>query len=392
MSHLDVGAVRAGAVRLRWAADSLRSEGTRIDRAAIWLACDWHGAAADAAIAHLSQLAAGFRTLASAHEQAGEVLLSCAAGIERAQEMARREQQQRASQPQEPASIFHPGWRGHTGLLDESQGLEQRVIFLAVSALRELSQTVRAGTREPGPPPLSLAEQAVGVGVGAARSLFETALFLARHSGPRFLVDRDGWLQDTHALGQGLRVLVTEPTQVLPVLLGTDLLQEGRYGEWAGSLLPDLAAGVMTGGAAPLIRRTATKTERLAGAGVGAGSQAPAVEGLAPARPEVGGAVVPRQGALMAARGPSSVSDLTPQQRSRVLADLRRSPALPPRWSADRAVAAVMQAATRPLSSMRDGARVLHEGRVDGVTVRVSLTKDGVVDAVELIQDAHAER
>ena len=65
------------------------------------------------------------------------------------------------------------------------------------------------------------------------------------------LVGLNGGTSDAWSdLGQGLKHGVTHPADFGKALIGWDDLSAGRYGHWAGELVPGIAAAFVTGGAA----------------------------------------------------------------------------------------------------------------------------------------------
>jgi len=143
-----------------------------------------------------------------------------------------------------------------------------------------------------------------------------------------------------------------------------------------GGLVPDAVAGVLSGGAVPLGRRGLRAAEELSelASEVGRLEQVRAQRKL---RPEAGGPVVPREGAVLAPGMPRVIRDLAPQARIRILNGGRSG--FPVNWADDEVVERVMATARHPEVGERDRHHYVVQAEHDGLQVRVVLQRDGTV-------------
>ena len=381
--------VRAAAGRARALAEQHRDTGDALLRSLERLARGWRGRAADAALTELSRTTRDTRVLAHACADAADVLLTCAGRLEHAWELGQRaERAERQDEVDKSAVRLAvgvqdlPPWleltplhRQALSLAHQSEQVEADAVHDAVAALQELTAQVTA-LRPLGWRRLTLGEQLSAVPVAAARGVADTALLALSLFPGRALVDREGWVQDIRSLGEGVEQLAQDPYGGLEVLLGIDLLQDGQYGAWVGGLVPDAVAGVLTGGAVPLGRRGLRAAEELSelASEMGRLEQVRAQRKL---RPEAGGPVVPREGAVLAPGMPRVIRDLAPQARTRVL-DRGRT-GFPADWADEEVVDRVMATARHPEVGERDRQHYVVQAEHGGLRVRVVLQRDGTV-------------
>ena len=415
MSSLEPGSLRGAAVRLRASADALEVDARRLDATVRELAHHWRGAAADAGLAHLARLGEQARGLAGVHDRAADALTGCAGAFEEALALGRRAEALRLVEERSPrpaASAFGPTsaegvpelYRGAARLALEARQLEQAATARVVAVLQELVSDVRARVPKAEPVPLTFGQQLWGVPVGLYESSRDLVSFLVGFTRTAAMLDPEAALNGARTTAEGLALLVQEPRETLPLLVRADLIADGRYGEWVGGALPDLVAGLVSGGALPAVRRTMLAADRLESAVLRAPgdplpdfgadqqprtrtrvavdvvvSQSPQVAHLQRARPDAGGLVRTTPGALLASSTPDEVADLSPGQRAGVLSQARRSLPASARWDDDVVVSVVMHAATHPLASIATPSGTLVEGRVDDIVARVLLDGDGQV-------------
>jgi hypothetical protein len=286
------------------------------------------------------------------------VLRACAAALEEAHADRRRaEALERQDVLERAARTFpSPYVLDDTAVRQQARWLADHAVETATTATRRAA----AALHELAPPPpdrsLTARQQLIGVGRGAVDAVWGTLVLAAGLSPPRALVDRDGWLAQVRALREGLSYAAGHPREAGTAMLGLDLLQDGRYGEWAGGFAPDLLSGVATGGAVPAARR---------GLDVAGDLEELADDVAVLARRidvNAGGPVERRDGADVPGDYVQHIQDLTPERRRHILdgeGDGRRGghrhgtgnrgkTEFPAHWTDDEIIQRVMETAMRP--------------------------------------------
>ena len=90
--------------------------------------------------------------------------------------------------------------------------------------------------------------------LGAVESTLTTLTALALASPNRLLIDPAGWAADARQLAAGVRAAAGHPGQVALAVVDWPTLRENPE-RWVGHLLPDVLAGLATGGLAPVANR-----------------------------------------------------------------------------------------------------------------------------------------
>lgn len=379
----DVTALRSAAARLEAAQAELERCARRLRSIATTLAQQWKGDAAGTALQELEGLAQQARVVAAAHAQATDVLRSCAYAVEEAQatlaqaaafEVQDVERRERAAArgalvgPYDDAGLL----RHAQALREDAQAQADRACSRAAAELRALAQRDAPG--------LSARDQLVGIGRGA-------------YDAVRGSVDLvHGLLRDPRGTAggvvEGLDHARSHPREAAVAATGWDVLQQGRYGEWAGGFLPDLLTAVFSGGAVPAGRRAADLGRRL--------SDLEQRERAVPARsPVPGGRVSPRPGAVMTPRYPKTIRAFSPERQRHVLVGDpppktggghafgagRGKSEFPESWTHELIVRRVMDTAMRPMSSRDQDGRpnLLAYAEHDGVCVQVAVSPKGKV-------------
>lgn len=385
---VDVAALRGTASRLEAAQQQLEQAARRLRGAAAALAQRWKGDAADAALRQLEELARQSLRMAAAHAHAAAVLTSCARAVEEAQAAW---QHARALEEQEVERRARLAARGafvgphdDTGLRRYAQTLaadaQVRGEGACARAAAELWELARA--ERPG---LSASDQLAGVGRGALDAMRGSVDLVA------------GLLQDPRGTANGVLAGVAygvrHPRKAVAAATGWEVLEQGRYGEWAGALLPDLLTGAVTGGAVPGARRTAGLGRQLTDL---AGDTGRPDRRPVPFRtPVPGGPVRPRPGAVMTPSYPRVIRPFSPERQGHVLEGdppprtggghkfgaNRGKSEFPEGWTDDVIVRRVMETALQPLSTRDQTGRrnLLAYGEYDGICVQVAVHPKGTV-------------
>lgn len=412
----DAAALRAVAARLDTAAQGLESAAEQLSRDTAELRVHWRGAAATAGLAELAELQQRARNAATVHDEAASVLLACAHRLDEAQATWQRAKALERRDRAERAGRAAAGARGEIVFpydLDGS-GLRQAARSLADHAHEEAeAATARAAAqlhdladRAPRPGDverrrLTAYAQVAGVGRGAVEAVWGSITFLAGLSTPRFLVDRDGWFAQVRDLHDGATYAAAHPREAARAAAGWDLLEEGRYGEWAGGLLPDLVGGVLTGGALPAGRRAAEVGDELAELARDVDDLQRVHERKVPgASPDAGGPVVAGTGVELPPLYPRAIRDLQPHRRVHILdgdppeinggkggghraGTGRGKSEFPAEWTDDDIIRRVMDTAMHPQRTeeqlRRKDTKLIAYAEHDGVLIKVVLDPDGYV-------------
>lgn len=395
--RLQAARVLSTAHRQSRAADALAREATRLGAA-------WSGDAADAALRALVALWKAVLTSAEAHEQAADVLRACASRVEeaaalwqQAEALERQDAVARAVRAQAAArgAFVSPYEVDESPLRTQARRLAAEAHDVVDDAVRRAAAALddlRPADRRPD---LDALDQLRGVGTGAVDAVAGSLSTVADLSPRRLLTDRDGWLADVRALRDGAAYAADHPAEAGAAVLGLDLLQEGRYGEWAGAFVPDLLSGVLTGGAVPVARRSADVAGDLADLAEDVDDLQRVVR-----RVDTGGPVQPQPGAVMTPRYPTVIRDLEPARRVHILDGDERGGGhragagkgkseFPGSWTDDEIVRRVMQTARRPLRAddqPEKNDNLVAYGEHDGITIKV------VVDPAGRVVTAHPIR
>ena len=414
-------AVRDAADGARLRADDCDDVATALDPALLRLADGWRGEAADAAVEELRDLIFQGRRLGRAYSEAADALTECATGLESARALADLAQRMErldaeakrvsagARGPAGPTSLLAPWqeqtpWQDQTPTLMAARSLAAQAagdhadaLRRAVSVLQGLASTARA---EPAPTwrRLTLADQLKAVPVGAYRSIADSVSFGLSLAPIRILTDRQDWVRSVEDIGVGVGQMVQNPVGAAKIMLGIDLLENGQYGEWVGGFLPDAAFGLLTGGAVPLTRRGTVVAHELSRVA----EKASLVQQMSAGtrlRPEAGGLVVPRDGAVLAPGLPSRIADLSASQRSAILSRRPVGPVtrrdrggFPADWSDSDVIAGVMDAARHPERGERSNGTYVVTAIHRDVTVRVVLKPDGTVMTARAVKNEPPRR
>lgn len=393
--------MRLAAARLEATGGRWQLAARRLRAAAATLARQWRGEAADEALRQLEGLARAAVGIAAAHDQAATVLAACARAVEEAQATWQRAAALEAQDLQRRAERDRAAARGaFVSPYDlDGSGLRRHAREVAAQAHTHASQAcaraaaqLHALTAQAAPDRdvLTAADQAAGVGRGAVDALRGTADLLRTLSDPRV------WPGAAQGLVDGLAYAAGHPREALAATTGWDLLQDGRYGEWAGGLVPDLLTGVLSGGAVPAGRRAAESGRRLAELADDVDDRRGRDDRGAARRPPVpGGPVRPLPGAVMTPRYPKVIRTLTGERQGHILVGDppprtggghasgagRGKSEFPQRWSHDDIVRRVMDTATRPRTTVDQADRptMLAHAEHDGVCVRVVVDPGGGV-------------
>ncbi len=396
----DVVALRAAAARLDAAQVELERTGRRLHGIARALDAQWRGTAAGAAAQELQGLVGRAALLAGGHAEAAAVLRTCAHALEDAQATLAKaellEQQDAQRRRSATARGAFAGPYDDTGLLRYANSLRRAAhaqhdaaCARAATALQELARPPASG--------LSGADQLAGVGTGAVDAVRGTADLLL------------GLLHDPRGTAggvvEGLDHARSHPRDAAVAATGWDVLQQGRYGEWAGAFVPDLLTSVLSGGAVPAGRRAAKLAEDLRELADDAdlprrGPQAP------PGRVGAGGPVLPRPGAVLHPRYPRRILDLSSERRTHITVGDppprtggghsfgagRGKSEFPQGWSDDDIIRRVMDTARHPQTTAEQPTRptLLAHAEHDGVCVRVVVDPGGEVVTAHPVTGAKA--
>lgn len=274
----DPSAVRLAATRL----EEHEQAGVRAVRGLIAatgrLEDAWRDDAGTAATDALRRLAERASELGRLHGRAAEALTCCAGELEQAQEtwrracaLERRDLAERAARVAAEAggARVSPYEADHSPLRAQARWLADEAVRTAAAASRRASNVLDdLADRMPAEgdrarAQLTAADQVRGFGTGAADAVTSSVDVLVGLSVPSLVLDRDGRLERVRLLGHGIEQAARHPGDALIATLGLDVLQEGRYGEWVGSLAPDVLGGVLTGGGLRLARRSAHVADEL---------------------------------------------------------------------------------------------------------------------------------
>lgn len=378
----DVGALRSAAADLDSAQVQLERTARLLRHVTATLAQQWQGDAADAALQELDVLVRQALQRAGEHAQAASVLRSCAHALGDAQATAAKadalEAQDAERRERAAARGSFVGPYDDAGLLRYARSLRSAAheqadaaCARAAAELHELARQDRG---------LSTADQLVGVGTGAVDAARGTADLVV------------GLLRDPRGTAggvvEGLDHARRHPRDAAVAATGWDVLQQGRYGEWAGGFVPDLLTGVLSGGAVPAGRRVADLGRQL--------SDLEQRERSVPQRrPVPGGPVRPQPGAVMTRRYPKVIRPLSVERQRHLLEGDpppktggghkpgagRGKSEFPYGWSDEVIVRRVMETAMRPLSSrdQQDRRTMLAYGEHAGVCVQVVVDPKGKV-------------
>jgi hypothetical protein len=358
--------LRVLAARLSDAADRFTSAAHRLGTRTAGLADGWTGEAAAAASLDLDALQQRALTAASAHVDASQVLLVCAARLDdaeatwqRAEALERQDARERAARatsaviaPFEAESS--PLRQQARRLADQAQAEADQALARAGAQLRDLADRAVAVPVAR----LTAADQVSGLGRGAVDAVWGSVITVAGLSLPRLLADPTGWREQVRGLRDGASYAVDHPGEAATAMVGWDLLQDGRYGEWAGGFVPDLLSGVFTGGALPIARRSADLADDL-------GDLADDVDDLQRVHgrgidSNAGGPV--ESGPHLPAGYVTHVQDLTPERRRHILdgdpggrggghrpgTGRPGKTEFPAHWTDDEIISRVMQTARAP--------------------------------------------
>lgn len=391
--------LRVLAARLSDAAERFTAAAHRLGTRTAGLPGGWTGEAAAAALHDLEALQQRALTAASAHLDASQVLLVCATRLDdaeatwqRAEALERQDAMERAARA--TTAVIAPFEAEASSLRVQARRLADQAQAEADQALARAGAQLRDLAGRAGAVPvarLTAADQVSGFGRGAVDAVWVSVVTLAGLSLPRLLADPTGWREQVRGLRDGASYAVANPGEAATAMVGWDLLQDGRYGEWAGGFVPDLLGGVLTGGALPMARRGADLADDL-------GDLADDVDDLQRVHgrgldSNAGGPVEP--GPHLPAGYVAHVNDLTPERRRHILGgdpDGRGGghrpgtgrpgkTEFPAHWSDDEIISRVMQTARAPqrgfIHPRYQTFNVLRE--FDGVTVLVSVNRSGDV-------------
>lgn len=406
----DPAAMRLAAARLEALQQRWQLAARRLRTAAATLAHRWRGEAADAALRELEELARAALAIADAHAQAVTVLLTCARAVEEAQATWQRAAALEAQDLHHRAERQRAAARGaFVGPYDlEGAALRRQARAVAEQAhvqadeacaratgqLQALAAQATTGRRT-----LTAADQLAGVGRGAAEAVRGTADLLT--GAVRTLSDPAAWPGAVRGLVEGLTYGARHPREAVGAATGWDLLERGRYGEWAGGFVPDLLTGAVTGGSVPAGRRAAELADDLDDLERGGGRR---TRGTANA----GGPVRPQPGVVLVRGYPRLIQDLAPKRRVHILdgdppprqggghrpGAGRGKTEFPHGWTDDEIIRAVMETATRPHGTATQPGRrtLLAHAEHAGVCVRAVVDPRGrIVTGHPLVGEA-AER
>ena len=351
---VDATRLRAAAQRLEDTGAQARRLAARLGALVADLRTRWHGDAADAAVHDLEVLTRDLLLVAATHSEAAGVLDTGARTLDdahatwqraRAMEAQDLQERERAAargafvSPYESAQL-----RWARAVAAEAHALAGAACARVEAQLREL-----AARRRRDDDVLSLADQVTGFGRGMASAVIGLA----------DLVDvlRDP-VGSAGALREGLAHARQHPKEAAVAAAGLEELEQGRYGEWAGGLVPDLVAGVLSGGTLPAGRRAAETGRRVAALAEDDARRYAVTRASVP-----GGPVRPRPGAVMTPRYPKVIRPLSPERQRHVLVGDpppktggghrpgagRGKSEFPTGWTDDDIVRLIMDTAMRPV-------------------------------------------
>lgn len=399
----DPDAARTAASRLHATAERHEAAARDLQARAQAASRGWQGRAATSAQLRLVALADAARAAGRRSAEAADALRACAAQLDEAH--ARWETAERLERLDAIEQLTSP--EADLALRRQSQRTAAEAVEIADEAVRRAAAALRELAHERTPDPAAwLGTQLVGVGRGAVDSVWGSVVALAELSVPRALADPAGWREDAQALGEGAAYAVDHPGEALKALAGWETLEDGRYGEWLGGLLPDALAGLASGGALPFARRGAETAEELA-------ELAEDVDDLqrvhdAPVvRPPSGTGGPSRVDPSVpgAEHLPSVIQDLTPERRRHILDGDPPTPSgklpgghrngtgragkteFPAEWDDDTIIDIVMDTAMHPSEVQASGTRVYAFAEHDGVRVQVVLESDGRVVTAFPLED-----
>lgn len=390
--------LRVLAARLSEAAERFTSAARRLTARTFGLADTWNGDAAAAALHDLETLQQRALVAASAHLDASQVLLVCAARLDdaeatwqRAEALERQDAMERAAR--ESNAVIAP-FEADTSplrlqarrLADQAQADAEEALTRAAAQLHELADRAVASPVAR----LTVADQISGVGAGAVNAVWGSVVTAAGLSLPRLLADPIGWREQVRGLRDGASYAISHPGDAGRAAIGWDQLQAGRYGEWAGGFVPDLLSGAFTGGALPMARRGADLADDL-------DDLADDVDDLQRVHgrgfdSNAGGPVEP--GPHLPAGYVTHVKDLTPERRRHILdgdpdgrggghrnGAGRGKSEFPADWDDDLIIQRVMQTARAPQRGWwnHEHQSFNLESEFDGVVIRVAVDPHGNV-------------
>lgn len=431
----DGPALRQLAVRLASAGHRCERAADLLGRTTAELRRHWRGTASVAAFAGLDVVRLRAVRTSETYAEAARVLIACANRIDEAQatwqraaELQRQDECERAARERamlrgafvSPYDVDGSGLRRQARrLADEAHAETTAATTRAALQLRELATQAPVVDRVDHPR-LTAADQAAGVGRGAVDAVWDSLVMVAGLSTPRLLLDRDGWREQVRQLREGAEYAAAHPREAGLAAIGWDLLQEGRYGEWAGGLLPDLAGGVVSGGALPAGRRGADLADDLAELGdeVDDLQRVHGRPGVALASTR-GGPVRPAPGAEMAPRYPSVIQDLEPERQRHILdgdppevnggdggghragTGKPGKSEFPPTWTDDDIIRRAMDTAMHPMRTIDKHPvrkHLLAQAEHEGVLIRVVVDSKGrIISAYPLrgpgvVRNPHLEK
>lgn len=394
----DAHELRTLASRLSSAASRYESAARRLSTRTAGLVDVWHGAAATAACRDLGSLRARAQHAADRHLEAAEVLLTCAGRLDEAQATWQRAEALERQDAMRRATATARG--DFLGLLDDDP-LRRQAARLADDACAETEQALRraaaslrelaADAPEDAPRSLSALDHVRGFGRAAVDAVWGSVVTVAGLSSPRLLLDRDGWFAQLRELRDAASYTVDHPGEAGQAVVGWPLLREGRYGEWAGGLAPDLLGGVLSGGALPVVRRGVDVADDLTDVAANV-AELQRVHGRS-FDVNAGGPVQPRPGAELPDGYVDVIRDLTPQRRTHILdgdetggghrhgTGHHGKTEFPAHWSDDDIIQRVMETARAPEAGFWNSKHNTFNvtGTFDGVVVVVAVKADGSV-------------
>lgn len=358
------------------------------------LTTTWTGTAAAAALSDLDGLQQRGVSAAEVHREAAHVLQVCAGRLDEAAATWRRAEalEWQDAMERTVVSVVAASTRDETlrwqarQLAEQAQAEHLDAVARANAELHDLADRALV----PGVPRLTTADHIIGLGRGAVDAVWGSVVTVAGLSLPRLLADPAGWRDAVTGVRDGASYALGHPREAAAAMIGWDQLRDGRYGEWLGSLAPDLLSGAFTGGALPIARRSADLAEdlgdlaedvddlqRVHGRGVNANAGGPVLPG-----PGVPPGYVTR------------VNDLTPERRRHILdgdphgrggghrhGSGRGKSEFPADWDDDLIIQRVMQTARAPQRGVWNDKNQSFNvmAQFDGVTVLVAVDRLGNV-------------
>lgn len=394
----DPAAVRTTAAQERGAAERYAGARRRLQAAGAELVTRWSGAAGGSAVADLAARCESLEVLRRAHEDAADALAVCARALEDAHEARRQAEQLERRDALERSTgatnllmgaFSSPFDSDRCALREQARRLAQEALDTERAAVARAAEELHGLAARLSPDDrraLSAGDQLAGVGRGAVDAVRGSLASLAGLSLPRMLADPDGWRQQVRAVRDGAASAARNPRDAAELALGLDQLRAGEYGEWVGGFLPDLVAGVATGGGLPAARRGADLAGDLGKLGDDVADVG--------RRVDAGGPVEVRDGVDLPQGYVAVVEDLTPARRTHILdgdatggghrAGTGRpgKTEFPASWSDDDIIRAVMETARRPQTVVDQAPHresFLVSAEHGGVTVQVAVNRAGEV-------------